>query len=276
MLLLEPSLSEGTGVERCLSRRMAGIIDRHLARQGRRPLALRACRTDAERLRRASREILDRGLLARDLVVTGSCLSGSASNLPSDLYFHAAAAPDGTAPGYGAQGVALVQYPDLLLDVMMGSSAIFPLFPARRLEGLPQPGDHVDLIDGGFAHNSPVEAAVLWGATHVILVNPTPEVPIRSGHLAGNLGAAFRHLYLQAQLIDVRHKGRVAVFSLRPERPSLCVMDFAGNLIADAIAQGYADARGAAPGLPPHPSTAARFRKETGEPAQWLDVGAGP
>ncbi|MDT7602774.1 MAG: hypothetical protein QOF61_771, partial [Acidobacteriota bacterium] len=68
------------------------------------------------------------------------------------------------------------EYGDKLMDVVIGSSSIFPVFQPRALTASVTAGDVgrpatlAELIDGGFAHNSPIEAAVLWGATHIILV----------------------------------------------------------------------------------------------------------
>jgi predicted acylesterase/phospholipase RssA len=276
MFLAEESLSGGAGIERALSRKLTALVDGHLQRQGLAPLDLHAAGSDAQRLRSVSRQIIERGLLRRDLVLTASCLSRTITVLPSDLYFYAPAAADSPAPGYGPRGVSLTGRPELLLDVMMGSGTIFPLFPARTLNGFPAAGERVELIDGGFAHNSPVEAAVLWGATHIILVNPTPERPLERGSLAGNLAAAFRHLYQQAQLIDARNQGKVAVFSLRPDPNAMCVLDFADNLIAGAVARGYEDARGVVRVGETERLGRPRFRKEAGEPTHWLTVPAEP
>jgi predicted acylesterase/phospholipase RssA/ABC-type phosphate/phosphonate transport system substrate-binding protein len=272
MLLGEESLSDGSGIERALSRKLTALVDGHLDREGLPPRDLGQARTEAERLRAASRQMLQRGLLRRDLVITGSCLSRTAPDLPDDLYFHARATAGSPAPGYGPRGIDLATRPELLLDVALGSSAIFPLFPARVLNDFPRPGERAELIDGGFAHNSPLEAAVLWGATHIILVNPSPERPIESGHLAANLSAAFRHLHQQAQLIDARHHGRAALFTLRPEPNPMCVLDFADTLIAEAVARGYDDARGVRRLGTEQWLGRPRFRKESGEPSHWVLV----
>ncbi len=124
----------------------------------------------------------------------------------------------------------------------------------------------MELVDGGFAHNSPIEAAVLWGATHVVLIEASPKQETARGHFAQNIGAAFSHLHQQAQLLDARSRGQVTVFTLAPEPPHICVLDFSDNLIADSIARGYRAARSelqvdgvSVPGSP-------RFRKELGEP----------
>ncbi|MCA1818295.1 MAG: patatin-like phospholipase family protein, partial [Acidobacteria bacterium] len=118
------------------------------------------------------------------------------------------------------------QYRDKLMDVVIGSSSIFPVFEPRALTAKlggdgagARPATLAELIDGGFAHNSPVEAAVLWGATHVILVEASPEE--RQGapanYLLANSVSAFNYLFNQAQLTDARSRGRVEIFSLRPQ-----------------------------------------------------------
>jgi predicted acylesterase/phospholipase RssA len=111
-----------------------------------------------------------------------------------------------------------------LMDVVIGSSSIFPVFQPRPLmanavgSGAP-PAMLAELIDGGFAHNSPIEAAVLWGATHIILVEASPEEHqgASSGYLLANSVSAFNYLFNQAQLTDARSRGRVEIFSLRPQ-----------------------------------------------------------
>jgi predicted acylesterase/phospholipase RssA len=110
----------------------------------------------------------------------------------------------------------------------------------------PRQGDSVELVDGGFAHNSPVEAAVLWGATHIILIEASPGAAEREGrrNFLQNSIDAFSHLYYQAQLADVRSKEKVVIFTLHPQPPHICVLDFAGNLIDRAIDAGYREARG--------------------------------
>src|SRR5262249_32016417 len=159
--------------------------------------------------------------------------SKTASDLPNDLYFFVAADESRPPSRFGRLGIPLVQYPDKLFDVVMGSGSIFPAFPARTLQDFPRPGERVEVIDGGFAHNSPIEAAVLWGATHVILVEASPLAAGRVGqrNFLQNSVDAFNHLYDQAQLADARSKDKVTIFTLRPQPPHICVLDFANNLV---------------------------------------------
>jgi predicted acylesterase/phospholipase RssA/ABC-type phosphate/phosphonate transport system substrate-binding protein len=128
------------------------------------------------------------------------------------------------------------EYRDKLMDVVIGSSSIFPVFQPRPLTMVQggQPATLAELIDGGFAHNSPVEAAVLWGATHIILVEASPEErqEAPSDYLLANSISAFNYLFNQAQLTDARSRGSVEIFSLRPQlvhrKPQL---NFAGTQV---------------------------------------------
>jgi predicted acylesterase/phospholipase RssA len=189
-------------------------------------------------------------LLRRDLVLTGSCLAQTSNSLPSDLYFFASANGVATSRPFGARGVSLGQYPERLLDVVMGSGAIYPMFPPRTIDDFPEREESIDLVDGGFAHNSPIEAAVEWGATHVLLIQASPEERHERSNFVQNVSAAFNHLYAQAQ--------QIVIFTLSPSAPHLCVLDFAGNLVEASIDKGFREA-----------GEKASFRKELGEPVFW-------
>jgi predicted acylesterase/phospholipase RssA len=140
--------------------------------------------------------------------------------------------------------------------VVIGSSSIYPIFPSRRLDGVG------DIVDGGFAHNSPIEAAWMWKATHIILIEASPRPATRKeSHLWQNAQNAFNHLYYQAQLSDLRLHGKVEMFILRPEEgteeePGMCTFDFNPKAIKGAIDQGELDASGIKP----------RFERVHGEP----------
>jgi predicted acylesterase/phospholipase RssA/ABC-type phosphate/phosphonate transport system substrate-binding protein len=264
LLFWQETLSGGEGMEHALAREFPDMVSRHLERRGQRPLDVDPRESDARRLAEASRQIVGRRLLRRDLVITGNCLEQSRETLPSDLYFYASA--DGSEPPFGARGIALSRRPSLLLDVVLGSSSIFPVFPPRRLEDFPDTRESVELVDGGFAHNSPIEAAVLWGATHVVLIEATPERRRRRSNFVENAATAFTHLHKQTQLVDKRSKQQVDVFTLAPEPPHLCVLDFADNLIAASIRRGYRDAGGRSAPSASLSTQVPRFRKELGEP----------
>lgn len=259
ILTYEETLSGGEGMQDALADKFPPLIDQHLALSKLPPLELDDAADAGQRLESVSRQVLERHLLRRDLVITGSCLTQTSQELPPDLYFYAPANPAAELPPYGGRGVSLLERPHILLDVVMGSGSIFPVFPPRRIENIPRTGEQIELIDGGFAHNSPVEAAVLWGATHIVLIEATPRKRSERGNFLRNATSSFRHLHQQAQLLDARSRGKVIVFSLAPEPPHICVLDFADNLVAASIERGYGDA-----GMSASPT--ARFRKELGEP----------
>lgn len=265
VLTYEETLSGGQGMQTALADKFPDLIDRHLARGNLAPLEIDRADDSAERLQNVSRQVIQRRMLKRDLVITGSCLEQTSQDLPSDLYFYAPADPAATPPPFGERGLSLVERPHILLDVVMGSGSIFPVFPARKINDIPRDGEQIELVDGGFAHNSPVEAAVLWGATHIVLIEATPRKRSERGNFLKNATSSFRHLHRQAQLLDARSRGKVVVFGLSPEPPHMCVLDFADNLIAASIQRGYQDASVAAA------SANLRFRKELGEPV-FVDV----
>jgi predicted acylesterase/phospholipase RssA len=244
VLLHEPTLSGDEGIERAMADNYRYLVDRLLERAGHPPLLIEAHADSAARLRDLSRAIHARGLLRRDLVLTGACLPGAAHGLPGDLYFYADAASQSEPIPFDERGLPLASRPELLLDVVMGSGSVYPAFPPRRLPDLPAAGQSVDLVDGSFSHRSPVEAAVLWGATHVVLIEAWPTEYPGQGNLLANTAAALCHLYDQAQAIDERSKDQAVIFKLSPEPPFMCMFDFAETLIDDAIAKGYREARG--------------------------------
>jgi hypothetical protein len=264
------TLFDRTGMERTFARHYPKV-----AREVLEGSDLPEKATDRERLRALSRGIVAKiggkeNPFRRDLVITGSCLPPRPRGLDSsDLYFYLpAAGRTADPPSFGTRGVALADHPDILMDVVMGSGSIFPGFPPSVINDFPTQGEQVKLIDGGFAHNSPIEAAVQWGATHIILIEASPkseqeleERPGPGGHrplgehcLAYNAEEAFNHLYDQAQLLDVRSRERVAIFTLRPRTRHLTTIDFSRGKIRAAVAAGREDAAGA------------NFERQHGEP----------
>ncbi len=287
-LFAEGTLSQSKGVEASLAQRLPQILNRHPDLKSQIELPA----NQPGPLQYISEEIIRQRLLKRDLIITGSRLSADdsrvnqaavAGGLPDDLYFYydhraelAATESECRANVELPVDSRFVPVNSSLLDVVVGSSSIYPFFPAKHLGELSLPGKgaaNIDIIDGGFAHNSPIEAAILWGATHIILIEASPEVSPARQNLFDNAIAAFNHLYLQAQLVDAHSRGKVEIYSLRPalaqagEIPNLCVFDFSDILIQKAIADGRRDAFDES-----HP----HFRRESGEPNfRELDPSAG-
>ncbi len=259
--LWEETLSDGLGMENALATHMPTMINNSLPTSSEIPLIeTDPKRATTDRLKSISRQIIEQHRLRRDLVITASCLQQSNARLPSDLYFFAPASDHSPNAPFGSRGIPLEDHPDVLLDVVLGSSSIFPVFPARTIKGIPERGQHVTLIDGGFAHNSPVEAAVLWGATHIILIDVMPRKRGLGHNFIENVISSGRHLHRQAQLIDARSHEKVRIFTLAPDPARLCVLDFSENLIRANIALGYENA------LRNGLSATPLFRKEWGQP----------
>jgi predicted acylesterase/phospholipase RssA len=250
----EPTLSGNAGIRELVAEKFPRLVFGPEA-----PLPPLPSDPD-ERLQTLSRAVFEGGRLRRDLALTGSRLAQRDSALPADLYFYASASPSGPSPSYGERGVSLRERPNLLFDAMMGSGAIYPVFPARTLKDFPSAGQSADIVDGSFSHRSPIEAAVLWGATHIVLLEASPEEISERGTLAANIGAALNHLYDQAQLLDQYSKQHVTTLTLYPSPPHIGLLDFSGNLIEKSIGRGYEETLGRGA------SSWAPFRKEPGEP----------
>ncbi len=92
LLFFQNTLSGGEGMERALAIEYPNLINGELHRRGEPPLDLADDDEPADRLQSAGRQLLNRHLLRRDLVITGSRLTPTDehdSELPTDLYFYA-------------------------------------------------------------------------------------------------------------------------------------------------------------------------------------------
>jgi predicted acylesterase/phospholipase RssA/ABC-type phosphate/phosphonate transport system substrate-binding protein len=209
---------------------------------------------DDSPLQGISRELMSRNGLQRDLIITTSRLpidimsstdvsttaedqqrqADMVNGLPEDLYFYFRAVrpdKDEIKPPVDRRFVPFKYNSDKLLDVVIGSSTIYPIFPSRVLEdvvmgpeeNLPDekpsspPIKKLKIIDGGFIHNIPLEAASLWKASHIILIEASPvlqQSPPRN--FWDNALTAFGYLFSQAQRTDKLARGSAETFELRP------------------------------------------------------------
>jgi hypothetical protein len=128
-----------------------------------------------------------------------------------------------------------------LLHAVMGSGAVFPIFPARMVPDCPSAGHRLQLVDGSFCHHNPIEAAAMWGASHVIVVNPSPAVEeTTSAHertLYENSQVAFMRLFEQAQNRDRLAERDLTVFFINPEadQHKISLLSFARKPITEAM-----------------------------------------
>lgn len=257
-LFYNTSLSDSGGLEHAFVSKLPNLLDHHPGVEV--PFVPQG-EDDRARLEDISRRIVGGGLLQRDLVVTGSLLT--TGDEPPDTYFYfdhrgpgsdAKLPPDkGVPPDMRFKSFGDAEFAPRLLDVVIGSASIYPVFDPRCLPtsggNCVPDGGGMQLIDGGFAHNSPIEAAIAWGATHIILIEASPKAkPARGSNLWDNSLDAFNYLFSQAQLLDTHSKGKVELFSLRPgpdnlaEEPNLCTFDFVDFLVEGAISKGMDDA----------------------------------
>jgi len=230
ILFYQAVVSENRGLEEALRRNFASLLSSHGIDK-------------KSNLQQLSREVAGRKLLKRDLVIAASPLTDPKLKLPAEYYFYAQVS-DHKPVRFGKQGVSLAERPELLFDSVMASAALYPFFPSRKIDGLPSSGHSVDLVDGGFAHCSPLEAAVLWGATHIVSIEASPQEVAPRGNLFSNVAASLTFLHQQAQLVDLRLRGQTVLYTLYPSSPHIGVMDFSENLIQASIDKGYREARG--------------------------------
>lgn len=258
VLFYENTLTDGHGLEAVLKRNYQRIIKEDLQSQ------VDPSRLENADIREISELLIHSGKRERDLVLTASPLAETGAEINTDLYFYLAGERSSASPRYGEHGVSLAERPRDLLTVLLGSAAIYPIFPARTLSDFPRQGKTIKLVDGSFAHRSPLEAAVLWGATHVIVIEASPiEPPVPSG-FAGNMAIALNLLYEQAQLTDQRVRGITPIYTLFPKVPQIGLLDFSDNLIDFTIDKGYREAAASESG--------GSFIKEHGSPVWWDPV----
>jgi predicted acylesterase/phospholipase RssA/ABC-type phosphate/phosphonate transport system substrate-binding protein len=246
---------------------------------------------DESPLQSISRQLMERGTLKRDLIITTSRLPIDINSfrlvspppldpqrqvelvngLPEDLYFYFRAnRKDELKPPVDRRFVPFTHNPKTLLDVVIGSSTIYPIFPSRVLEhvtvGNEDGSSRTDIrmmkiIDGGFIHNIPIEAASLWKASHIILIEASP-LPQQSApqHFLDNSIMAFGYLFSQAQRTDKLARGSAETFELRPTsrcekrdvepscigvdnipQPDMDTFDFSDTIVREAFQFGRND-----------------------------------
>ncbi len=221
-----------------------------------------------ERLRRYSRNIVLNNKPQRDLVITASQLRAEEEDprkqmLPDDLYFYYQAEGP-SPPSEGGQFISFQDHnEDKLLETIVGSGTIYPVFPPQKLDvAVYDQGEQrskptsIQIVDGGFIHNSPIDAALKWKATHIILIEASPRTEEFSTlTFQGNISNAFNYLFDQAQSRDRLTKGEAELFILRPTCAGLhlkqqCpakskwgmdLFDFSREPLTHAIAQGWID-----------------------------------
>jgi predicted acylesterase/phospholipase RssA len=140
-----------------------------------------------------------------------------------------------------------------LRDTAFASGSPFPVFAAHTLNvsALRTPEN---LIDGGFAHNRPLEAARVLGASKVLVINSSPlgagpagahcRLIVRVGDLACNLPKLLPYLWDRSQIEDVLSTKNMLVVSIYPtadEGGWPLLTDFRGEVVERLVAAADAD-----------------------------------
>jgi len=242
MLINEKTFSTGDGIRAALLRGYSSMLQQHATHHDM-DYQVDEGETVEQRLESMGKWIVSSDVVKRDLVLTTTAIDRGRPEVPSELYFYLQADGNGINPDFGNRGIDMKQSPEQFMKVVLGSSAIYPAFPGQVVEGMPEQGDRLELVDGGFAHNAPVEAAVLWGATHVLLIDVSPVATRDGVNLADSVIRGFGHLLRQSQLSDQRSRSEVVVVNLQSRfEPPLGIIDFSSNLIKRGIDIGARDA----------------------------------
>ena len=141
--------------------------------------------------------------------------------------------PEGCGtPGGGQWQVFRKPAPARAVDAVFASGSAFPVFPPH-LAHLPD-GCEVRLIDGGYAHNVPLEAASMSEARQVLILNASPDpldveeqpppgwrrflqkAQLEGGQLVRSSPDVLSFMFARAQELDRTIGGGLVVASLTP------------------------------------------------------------
>jgi predicted acylesterase/phospholipase RssA/ABC-type phosphate/phosphonate transport system substrate-binding protein len=185
-----------------------------------------------------SEEQLWTGRFRTNLVVTGTLLrearcSPTHTISEGGLYFCFEGGPEGCGSPVGGQWqVFRKPAPARAVDAVFASGSAFPVFPPH-LAHLPD-GCEVRLVDGGYAHNVPLEAASITEARQVLILNASPdpldaeerplpgwrrflqEAQLNGGQLLRSSPDVLSFMFSRAQELDRNIGGSLVVASLTP------------------------------------------------------------
>ena len=304
--------SKAQGIEHAFAEKLPSLIKKTVESD----FAIEPPQDGESALQQISKKVMDpnRPMLQRDLVITTSRLPIDVSEsvtqtqadlvngLHDDLYFYFRANQDEQLkPPLDRRFIPLKLNADKLLDVVIGSSTIYPIFPSRVLTGVHLGNEEkqmerierMSIVDGGYIHNIPIEAAVKWKASHIILIEASPNATQSTPKdFWDHSMTAFGYLFNQAQLTDKLVRGATETFELRPTsfcekqdtlpscvgaanrpEPDMDTFDFSPSLVQKAFDRGTEDVNGPkplfmrVPGPPlfrsvvPPPATEARNRE---------------
>jgi predicted acylesterase/phospholipase RssA len=128
------------------------------------------------------------------------------------------------------------------LNAVFASGSPFPIYPSRLLK-IPDAYSGM-FMDGGYTHNTPIEAAHLLNAQQVLIVHsaqrvdPTHGVPAGRtvSALAGDSATLFSFLFDRSQALDQAVRANMFVASLAPyagRGPDAFLMDFRQSTVTE-------------------------------------------
>ena len=172
--------------------------------------------------------------LTANLIVTGALVEDSACGeepdrlKAGDMYFCFASQGENCGRLVGPRWIAVDAHAvdvKTLVDAAFASGSPFPIFPPKRVDV--RNNCAVDLIDGGYAHNVPLEAAFFGGTRQVLLINSTPDGAVLTGtersfftfgRLIRYAGRLLPFMFERAQQADRDVQRHMLVASLTPSR----------------------------------------------------------
>ncbi len=150
--------------------------------------------------------------------------------------------------------------------VAFASGSPFPVFPMTKIPALPlkegcggkatnRPDPDSEpagewLVDGGFAHNIPINAARQVGAGRIVVISSSPLHPLEEGAQSGiktftigrlmlGIPRLFPYLWQRSQIEDALSTEDLLVVALSPalnsDEPWPSLVDFRGTVIKDVI-----------------------------------------
>jgi HAD superfamily phosphoserine phosphatase-like hydrolase len=193
-----------------------------------------------------------------NLVVTGSSLEptrvGETVLGPGDQYF----CFDGITKGCPRQARSLRWHNvtgavgvDDVLNPVFASGSPFPVLPDHAVQIASFSGR---LVDGGYVHNTPLQAAALTGARQVLIVNSSPREKQASAERAGGLSRLAKNIarllpfmFDESQSSDRDLTPSLTVASLSPicdQQPFPFLADFRPRVVKRMVACATSDLEG--------------------------------
>jgi predicted acylesterase/phospholipase RssA/ABC-type phosphate/phosphonate transport system substrate-binding protein len=221
-----------------------------------------------KRLGEMSKNIINSNAITKSLMITAFDPPVGDSPAPYDRYFFFDPRDEIKIPAADSRRfVSLRDHCDQLLAVVVGSGTIYPFFHPQSIQlSNPPPcgqnhssarSEEITIIDGGYAHNTPIDAARAWKPSHIILVQASPAPRYEQpSTLYGHARNAINFLFDRAQREDDLAREGVEIYELRPASECdewydpdcagkslnwLDQFDFSPALLKRAVAKGEDD-----------------------------------